>query len=146
MYTAKLFSLPEYIKVNTERDIIDVYAPYDIFLSIGQMKSITLGDFRMELSDDVLAVPFIDKHRNDYSSCYHELYFPKGFVHKRSCSKINLYVRPIKHCLVGVEIKEGNYLGSYKLMTSQFYKLNSKHDGSDRGLRSAYINIELSCQ
>lgn len=140
MYNVDIYNLPEFCQVDINKSVVEIYAPYDLELRVpNQMKPILIKGLRLELSDDVIGVPFLDGAKY----CKHSLYHPKGFTLKRSCSYVTLYICSRKGVMYSTKINKGDYLGSYKFMTTQFYKLNCRRDGSDKGLRSAKINFKI---
>jgi hypothetical protein len=139
MYTVRIENLPKFCKVDEEKSVIEIYAPKDFNISSSQMVPVTLDNLILHLNDDVVGIPFLDTKYNTL----HSLYYPKGFILLGVCNNINIYLTSWKRTQYQIKITKGMYLGSYKFMTSQFYRLNCRKDGSDRGLRSAKINFEI---
>lgn len=139
MYKVKLFNTPDKTWVDESRSCINLYAIEDLTFTKGQIGFIRFGDFRYDFDEEVLALPFVSKVNNANPL---RLYYPKGFKLQKS-GHISLAVDCRKISYDELCITKGAYLATLKLMTTQFYSLVSRKDGSDRGLRSAYIKIEF---
>jgi hypothetical protein len=133
------------VKISDSHDIIwnqngenciDLNLTSTIKLAQSQFK-IVHSDIKIDLDEDVLGIPFINK--NKLCNSYYDLYYPEGsFKLTRDSNKISIAIKnKINH-----EILLTGYLCSIKFITSQFYNLMKKHDGSDKGLRSSLINIK----
>lgn len=135
MYRVVLTNVPsEFVKVREERSFIDLYASKDYTFQRGQVGFISYGDCTYDFDREVLAVPFtIDNNIR--------LYYPNGFK-LTGTGRLSLSIDNRKGDQLF--ISKGQYLATLRLMTTQFYSLVCRKDGSDKGLRSAYIKIIIN--
>lgn len=123
----------EIIRVHEDRSLIDLYADQDYAFKSGQVGFIHF-ECTYKFDHDVIAIPFTREKNNI------KLYYPKGFKLTGE-GHLNLSIDNRKGDQL--LISKGQYLATLRLMTTQFYSLVCRKDGSDKGLRSAYIKIDL---
>lgn len=132
MYKIMLSGTPDRTWVSEEKSCIDLYADKDITLKPNQIGILTFGDFRYDFGKDIVGVPFCKNRK-------YKLYYPNGFKLSGS-GLVRLTID--NRGTDTISIKKGEYLSTLRLMTTQFFELMRRNDGSDRGLRSAFIKIE----
>lgn len=137
MYRIKLFNTPDTTWVDESRSCINLYALTDKSIRSGQVAFIRFNGFKYEFDKDVLAVPYVSRTMSETPV---KLYYPKGFKLTNS-GEIRITLDNKKGS--DLFITKGQYLATLRLMTTQFYSLMSRNDGSDKGLRPAYIKIEF---
>lgn len=136
MYKVKLNSLPDKLWIDESKGIIDLYALQFEQIHTGQIKFLKFNGFSYEFDEDVIAVPFIDRSKLLIPGL--KLYYPKDFKLTGN-GEVRLVIDNRNQDNLFIE--KGQYLATLKLITTQFFNLQNKHDGSDKGLRSAYIKI-----
>lgn len=137
MFSIKLFNTPDINWVLNDRNCIKLFALKDIIFT-GNVKKVYFDGFRYDFSNDVIGVPFKDKEVKHSALLYHpESSFRWRGAREASISLINPDTS--NH----LTIPQGSLLCKINLMSIQFFNLMSRHDNSDKGLRSTQIKIEL---
>lgn len=134
-YTVILDGVPEISWILEGKPCIRLYALQDICILPKEVKIITFGRMSYEMSR-CIGIPYIKKQDNihKYNIYYSEFSF--GWKDK-DIAKLVLYNPNSEHIL----ISKGEYLGSVRFMSREFFSLWKRHDGSDKGLQSVPIKI-----
>lgn len=137
MYSVKLLGTPDINWVSQKSEnVLSLQAPYNITLKYNQIGFI---DFGYELHcQECVGVPYLDKKINHKLS----LYYPNGtFKLTKTCKLVIPFVNKQDY---EITIQKSCLLCYVKFETLEFFKLSSRHNGSDKGLRSARIKIVLN--
>lgn len=86
---------------------------------------------------NVVGVPFKDKEITHGLILYH----PEDSFSWRGGGQVQLATKNELNSAIVIE--DGELISKVRFMTTQFYELVRRHDNSDKGLRSAFIKIEL---
>lgn len=134
MYNVKIFGRSfDKLRVDENRGCIDLYADKDFIIYPKQIVMLNY-EYSVNMGDNIIAVPYSKDRKFN-------LYYPNDFSTikgYRSHLTVGIDGRSYK---VEYEVKQGEYVATYRFMTTQFYKL--MRTGKDKGLRSAFIKIEL---
>ena len=137
MLKIKLYNTPDINWVLEDRDRIKLYAVEDI--TVQGIYQYHYPNWKFQMDKDVVGVPFLSNEITHNCKLYH----PESSFAWRG-------IRDIKHVYITLLSKDttiipsGSLIACINLMSIQFYKLMIRHDGSDRGLRSRQIKIELN--
>lgn len=132
-----LFNTPNINWVDKNNSCINLYLLDDITIYPNEVKMIYFNGFRIKYDDETIGVPFIPTKNEPF-----KLYHPLGsFI---SSGNKELSIAMINTSDNIINLTKGSSICKLKLMSIQYYSLMRKHNNSDKGLRSSYINIELN--
>ena len=138
MIRVRIFDMPDNTWVSESTSRIKLYAQEFYAILPGQMRKIYFGKMKYEFNEQVVGVPYFDTRINRNL----KLYYPEGSFKWRG-NKVATVALENTSKTSTITIGLGQYICSIYLMTTQFFNLMSRHDNSDKGLRSAQIKIEL---
>lgn len=138
MYKCKIVCTSDINGVQVIREnCLGLYATKDLVINPSQVYMASF-EASYTMDEEVVGVPFLDKTCVESIRLYHT---NKGFRWEGSKTAQVPFYNKTKQA---VTIKQGTLMCKCKLMTIQFFNLTSRGNGSDKGLRSSMINIELS--
>lgn len=123
-----------------KENLLSVYCPLDLLLRPSEILPVDI-QCSYDLVDAV-GIPFIPRRMAKLADIKHEVYYAnKTFKWMNNCPKATITIH--NPTFDNISIEKGTLLCYVALMTSQYYELNRRNDNSDKGLRSAVVNIEL---
>lgn len=138
MYKVMLFNTPDETWVDEAKGCINLYSLSDVVINPNQIGFLRFGKFSYAFDKDVLAIGHINKRLVNGEPI--KLYYPNGF---KLTGNSNISVTVDNRGSSELHIFKGQYIATLRLMTTQFYELMRRKDGSDKGLRPAYVKIEF---
>lgn len=134
MYSVKILGTPDINWVSQKNEnVLTLQAPRDFVVYTKQVSFIE-WDCLCE-TINVVGIPFFDKKVEHKLS----LYYPQGTFAITGNRKLQIAF--VNDTLETINIKQGCLLCYVKFETIEFFKLASRHNNSDKGLRSARIKI-----